>query len=54
MKDKDNLIYPFETAVARIEAMAAAADAFGFAFHLRGGVKTSCGGIRIWTIQSAN
>ena len=33
-KDKDKPIYPFETAVARIEAMAAAADAFGFAFHL--------------------
>ncbi len=36
MKDKDNLIYPFEAAVARIEATAAAADAFGFAFHLTG------------------
>ena len=33
-KDKDKPIYPFETAVARIEAMAAATDAFGFAFHL--------------------
>lgn len=36
MKDKDNPIYPFEAAVARIEATAAAADAFGFAFHLTG------------------
>lgn len=36
MKDKDNSIYPFEAAVARIEATAAAADAFGFAFHLTG------------------
>jgi len=36
MKDKNNPIYPFEAAVARIEATAAAADAFGFAFHLTG------------------
>ena len=36
MKDKDNPIYLFEAAVARIEATAAAADAFGFAFHLTG------------------
>lgn len=36
MKDKDNPIYPFEAAVDRIEATAAAADAFGFAFHLTG------------------
>lgn len=36
IKDKDNPIYPFEAAVARIEATVAAADALGFAFHLTG------------------
>ena len=35
-KDKDNPIYPFDAAVARIEAAVADADALGFAFHLTG------------------
>jgi len=35
-KDKDNPIYEFEAAVARIEAAVAAADSLGFAFHLTG------------------
>ncbi|MDP7391382.1 MAG: isocitrate lyase/phosphoenolpyruvate mutase family protein [Alphaproteobacteria bacterium] len=54
MKDKDNPIYPFEAPVARIEATAAAADAFGFAFHLTGRCELLAGGMRIWTIQSAD
>ena len=32
MKGKDNTIYPFEAALARIEAAVAAGDALGFAF----------------------
>ena len=54
MKGKDNPIYPFEAAVARVEATVAAADALGFAFYLTRRCENFLRGIRIWTIQSAD